>query len=448
MSAVLPAPATAAVAVAAAPKRSRRDPAIDLVRNASLVIVVLLHTMMFGVTVTPEGPVFANAIEGDAWFPPATWLLQVVPLFFLAGGFGSLSAWRATQASGGTAAGYVARRVERLLVPVLVLGATVGVLLVLAASLGMPAEWIAQASLRTSQPLWFLAVYVIATSLVPLLAAAHDRAPRRTLAALVAGAVLVDALRAVTGADLIGAFNYAFVWLAVQQLGFWYLEGSPRRWSRRTAGWIVAASAGVLVVLTSSFGYPVDLLLAGNNPASVALVVLAVGQLAALRLAHPALIRLARRARVARANAWFAERGMTLYLWHMPVLVALTGLLLVVGFWMPAPHTLEWWLTRPVFVGLLALALLPVLALFRGFERGVLAHATAPSTWRAAVASVAAGAAVVVLLLAGFAPIAPPAVAIALGCVALGLLSSPGAIQPAVIRSGHVAHRGRRPGIA
>lgn len=408
---------------AASVRPGRRDPAIDLVRNASLVVVVVLHALMFGVTITPDGLVFANAIEHDAWLPPVSWLVQVVPLFFLAGGFASLSSWRGMQARGESAGRYVARRLERLLVPAMVLGATWGVLLALAGTAGMPAEWIAQASLRASQPLWFLAVYVLATSLVPLMAAAHDRAPRLTLVALVGGAVMTDAVRFATGLDGLGAFNYAFVWLAVQQLGFHYREGSVRRWTRGTAGWVIAAAVGMLIVLTGPLGYPVDQLLAGNNPATVALVVLAVGQLALLRLLHPALVRLARRPRLATASTWFSGRAMTLYLWHMPALVALTGLMIVTGFWMPEPHTAAWWITRPVFLATLAVAVTPLLLLFARFEAGLPGPPLARiAAGRATAAALAACGAVVALLLGGFAPIGWPAFAVGAGLAALALV--------------------------
>lgn len=40
-----------------------RDRSIDVIRSASLVLVVLLHAMMVGVTLTGDGPVFENALE-------------------------------------------------------------------------------------------------------------------------------------------------------------------------------------------------------------------------------------------------------------------------------------------------------------------------------------------------------------------------------------------------
>lgn len=420
--------------------RVRRDLAIDLVRTASLLVLVTLHALMFGVTMTPGGAVFENALEFESWFPITTWVVQVVPVFFIAGGFASLSAWRAQRAAGGTASGYVAKRLQRLLVPLLVLAATVGVVLAVATGLGLDVELVVQASLRTSQPLWFLAVYVLATSLVPLHAAAYERAPRLSMAVLVAGAIATDVVKGLTGVEAIGAFNFAFVWLAVQQLGFWYLDGTPRRWSREHAGWVAAGAFGGLAVLSATFpvAYPVDLLLAGNNPATVALIVLGVAQLAILRLIHPALQRIVRRRRVARATAWLSPRAMTLYLWHMPVLVIITGLLLATAFWMPAPGTLAWWLTRPVFLATLAVACLPVLALFRRFEAGLPGGtATDPGRLRSTVAALAGCATVVVLLFAGFAPVWAPAVAVALGAGALLL------VRETPVRSGRGAPTSR-----
>ena len=59
---------------------------------------------------------------------------------------------------------------------------------------------------------------------------------------------------------------------------------------------------------------------------------------------------------------------MTVYLWHLPLLAAMSGLLLLTDFPKPAAGTAEWWWARPlVLLGVIAL-LLPVLAAFGRLE--------------------------------------------------------------------------------
>ncbi|QDZ16426.1 hypothetical protein [Humibacter ginsenosidimutans] len=56
---------------------------------------------------------------------------------------------------------------------------------------------------------------------------------------------------------------------------------------------------------------------------------------------------------------WINARAMTVYLWHMLVLVLMAGTLLLSGAALPLPLSVAWWDTRPVWLlcafGLVAL---------------------------------------------------------------------------------------------
>ena len=65
----------------------------------------------------PDGPVLENALEGQAWFGPVSWVVQIMPLFFIAGGFSSFHHWRSMRARGASGADYVRARLERLVRP-------------------------------------------------------------------------------------------------------------------------------------------------------------------------------------------------------------------------------------------------------------------------------------------------------------------------------------------
>lgn len=351
----------------------RRDASIDAARAACLVVVFALHAMMVGVSVGADGPVLENALEHWAGFAPATWVVQIMPLFFVIGGFAGWSNWRRTQQRGQGAAHFVRGRLARLVRPAIALVAVVGAVLAALTVLGLPAETVATAGYRIGQPLWFLAVYIGCSSLVPAMAWLHARHPLVTVAVLGGVVVAVDVARATTGIDAVGFANLLAVWLLVQQGGFFLADGTIERMSRAARLGVAAGAFGVLLALTVAGPYSPDLLM-NLNPPTVCLVVLGVAQLALFSLVRPALRRWAERPRPARLVARFGEWGMTLYLWHMPAFVAIAGLLLVlhdaVGLALPAPLTEEWWLSRPLWLVVAAIGTAAFVRTFARWERG------------------------------------------------------------------------------
>ncbi|GAB3295655.1 acyltransferase family protein [Pseudoclavibacter terrae] len=342
---------------------SQRDAAVDLVRAVCLAVVLLLHISMAGVAVVSGDISITNAVEDEAWFAPVTWLLQVMPLFFIIGGFAARAQWMRLRARGGTSREFIVSRTRRLLVPALAFTAVVTLTLTVAALAGVDTALLAEASFRMTQPLWFLAVYLGVTALVPLMLRAHETAPHATLIALVSGAVLVDALRKFSGMDAVGVVNYAFVWLAIQQLGFFFSEwrtgtatesatwdAVARARRRRLPIALIVGGALAVVALVNVAGYSPELLLDNNNPASIALIALGAAQLGVLMLAHPPLTRVASGTRGSAFSRFVNTHSMRLYLWHMPVLVVVTAGLLTAGAWWPEPLSLEWFATRPLLI--------------------------------------------------------------------------------------------------
>src|SRR4030095_13278421 len=86
----------------------------------------------------------------------ATWLLQVMPVFFFIGGFSNLAAVRSTARQGGGYAAYLSSRAVRLLRPTMgfVAGGLGGAPVLLA--LGAPPAVVRPAAKLIAQPLWFL----------------------------------------------------------------------------------------------------------------------------------------------------------------------------------------------------------------------------------------------------------------------------------------------------
>lgn len=425
MAITAPAPAPLTHVEPIQQRRSGRDTGIDFVRACCVIGVVVLHAMMVGVTVVDRRPLFENASDGTVWIAPLSWVLQVMPLFFVIGGFAGILAYRRQRAQGGSAIAFVAGRLHRLLLPAVVTIGVVGAGLILLAAAGVPADLVAMAGFRYGQPLWFLGVFLCCQALLPALAAAHDRAPLMTIGALVAAAVLVDVLRAATEVDGFGFINLLFVWAALQQLGFFLADGTIDRSSYRTRVLVGVGAVVVLALACAAGVYSADLV-ANINPPTTALFFVGIAHTAALSLFRARLALVSEHPRVAIFTAFVTRRTMTIYLWHMPVLLAMAGasavFALATGSALPAPDSAGWWLGRPLWI-VAALGLTAAVAMvFARIEAVPMPTATA-SPRRIVGATIVALLAVVLLLVVGTSALTAAA-AVMLIVVALRTASS------------------------
>ena len=369
------------VCAATAPDRDRF---IDAVRAGSLLIVVLGHWLMATVVVQGDQIIGANALTSIPALQLATWLLQVMPLFFIAGGFSNITVWRSLRRRGGTYPEYLKGRLVRLLRPTLLFVLFWHLALPTAAALGMSQNRVDVIGLLLGQPLWFLGVYVATTALAPAMTSWHAVSPRIALAALVVGAVVVDWFRLGKGLKSVGYLNLAIVWLFAQQLGFSYADGHFARLSRPALWVTVAGSLAVLVALTSWAPYPVSMVgmpgrTSNMTPPTTCLLVLAVAQMAMAMLARDRVSRWLQRPALWAGVVRFASMAMTVYLWHLSVLVLAFLALLGLGVNPPPPGSGLWWLTRPFWLLDLSLVLAVVATLLSPLERGRTAQVSAGS---------------------------------------------------------------------
>ncbi|MFI0464107.1 acyltransferase [Saccharopolyspora sp. 5N102] len=377
-----------------------RDRVLDLVRSACLVVVVVLHAMMAGIEVGASGIQITNALENQRWFTPITWIIQVMPLFFVVGGFAGITQWRRMRDAGATPADFVRTRLTRLARPALIAFAAIAGALALASAAGVSPDLLAQLGFRMGQPMWFIGVYLGTSALVPLMCRLHERAPRATLALLVAFALGVDVLSIATASPAIGFGNLAFVWLVIQQIGFWYADGWFRFRSNSLLLGVALGAFALLLTGTTTGPYPADML-ANLNPPTINLVLLGVVQVCLLSLITARLAVLMGRPRLRAAVDVIGKHSLTIYLWHMPALVLLAAVLLVLGFPWPEPLGAAWWLTRGPWLAGIALVLIPLAGRLGRFERGT----TGPprrTPGLAAAGVVIAIAAIVTVLVAGF----------------------------------------------
>jgi hypothetical protein len=128
---------------------------------------------------------------------------------------------------------------------------------------------------------------------------------------------------------------------------------------------------------------------------------------------------------------------MTVYLWHLTVLVLVAGGLTLTGAWWSLdPLSLAWWLARPLWLACLMLCLAPVVVALSPIEHSVPAP-RAPRRGRMAAAgmvaaAVAAAGAIAALTLGGV--LGMPAIGGAVVLTAAAVHAGAFAVAPAVAR--------------
>ena len=346
-----------------------RDLTLDLARVTCVVLVVFVHVLFTGVGVAEDGSLLIErTVEKQPWFNAASWILNIMPLFFVVGGYAARAGWRSTLAKGGTAESFVRTRLMRLARPALIVFVFFAVVLTAVRFVPIPgiSDLVDTIAIGVGSPLWFLAAYLIAQAFAPFMIRLHERAPIVTVATLAVAAFAIDMFRihivtAVwnldrvdlstygSGSEIFGLPNVLFVWLLCQQVGFFLFDGvfARRAWWQLLA--LIVGGYAVLWVFVETVGYSVSML--GNQwPPTLTMGVLAVVQAAALTLLHAPLSALMRNRVMQGIVFFFGARLMTIYLWHLPMIMVITGIQLILPLPMPAPGSPAWWLTRVPFM--------------------------------------------------------------------------------------------------
>ena len=389
----------------AAATPARRERFFDFLRVFSLAVVMLGHWLMAAVEWRDGRLVAGNVLEAAPAAQWLTWLFQIMPVFFIVGGFANTASWTAAGRDGRGYGEWLAGRLTRLVRPVLVFaGVWAGV------AVGLSAAGVAPASVRAgsiAQPLWFLAVYVLVVAVAPGMVAAQGRWGWGVTVALGAGVALVDLLRWPFGVPLVGWLNLALVWLFAHQLGVAWRSGAVVLWSRRRMALVAGVGLGGLLLLTGACGYGRSMVGVGGArsntfPPSLALVALALWQFGLAELVRPAVDRWLERPRVWAGVVLANGVAMTVFLWHLTALMIVAAVTLPSGL-MPQPvvGSAAWWAWRPVWLLTLAVALVPLVWLFARVELRRVA-APAPGAARAVVAAVLVAAGMAVLARKGF----------------------------------------------
>lgn len=352
------------------PRRGLDPPELDPAERARVEFLRLVRILSLAGIVVAES-LLAFSMRGDAepgWVWPLTWLLQLVPLFFLAGGHSTLLAWRATRAAGAGYGTYLVNRIGWLIRPVL---AFVIAWLVIPLSLELleaPDESVTAFSRLIVQPLWLLGLYLLVVAVTPLMHLLHARLALVTPLILLAGVVGLSFV----GGSVAAHVGGVLVALLFAQLAFHYASGALWRIPRWVLVCCAAAAFGGLVVLTV-FGAQPRLQLAEPTgyaafaPSLAGVLLIGIAQLCLVALPRQPGLRAVATSGAARAVAVVRAAPMTVYLLFLCAMLVIEGLVGVASGGVTGSG-IEW-LTRPRTMLAIGLVALPTLVTFLWFER-------------------------------------------------------------------------------
>ncbi|TNC24647.1 phospholipase [Amycolatopsis alkalitolerans] len=323
---------------------------------------------------------------GESWLWPLTWLTQLAPVFFFAGGRANAAGWQAVLDGGGGYRQYLAHRASWLLRPALIFVVVTLVVPLALELLGIPDSTNATIMRVALHPLWLLGVYLLTMVAAPVMLTLHRRAPVATTLTVLGLVVLAELSAGWFGARIphyLAAFGLA---LLAQQVSFGRLAG--RRW---LVGGALAGLSG-LVLLTTVGGTDPNLLGAPGAPPALAapalpVLLLGVAQLSLLGLGAPLLNRLTTRPVLVRVVRFALRAPMSLYLGFLAAV-----LLLVTVVYLPVrPSDALAWLAGPRPLMALGLLAVPAVIVFWWFERhgdgSVPPHQAQPTGWLAHAAT-------------------------------------------------------------
>jgi hypothetical protein len=351
-----------------------RDRYVDLLRVVAIGVVIAWHWSLSVLHWSGDRWVMPNPIHQvpGSWL--ATWLLQVVPVFFMVGGYANSAAWWAAQRDGTGLAGYYRTRLRRLLVPI-------GVFVLawagfeLAAHLVVPGyRGVLSYGWIVFTPLWFLVAYLWVVLLTPLTASAHARARWLTAGGLAGAVGLADLGRFAADLALLGWLNTALVWVLIHQVGYFYRDGTLARLGRPGALGLVAAGVVGLALLTRLPVYPPSMVATVGQersnilPTTATVALVALVQLGVVMAVREPVARWLRRPRVWKPVLAANSVILTGFLWHMTALLLVLAAVRAAGVDLDSEPTARWWLARPLWLAGPALVLAALVLIFGGFE--------------------------------------------------------------------------------
>jgi peptidoglycan/LPS O-acetylase OafA/YrhL len=359
----------------AAQTPAERNRYVDFLRSVSILIVIVGHWTIATAYFSGGALSFGHLLKSEPETQWLTWLFQVMPIFFIVGGYSNGVSLESARRKGTDYGGWLAARLNRLVAPLLVLIISWAVVAVTMKLFGADRQTIQYASQASLIPTWFLAIYIMVVILAPLTYAFWKRYGFISFWVFVAVAVLVDIAFFVAKVEWLGWSNYFWVWLAVHHLGFAWRDGRFENHGKL----LVYAALGLASLWLLIFKGPYPLAMVGSPdpglsntlPPKVTLLALGIFQFGLLLSLERPMRRALAGLRLWTATVLINSMIMTVYLWHITVMIVLIGLLyLAGGFGLGfEPGTETWWYSRIIWITVLLVLLLPVALLLSPLER-------------------------------------------------------------------------------
>jgi peptidoglycan/LPS O-acetylase OafA/YrhL len=414
-----------------------RNRYVDFLRAVSILMVVTGHWLIVALYYKDGTLVPGDLLELQPKTQWLTWVFQVMPIFFIVGGYANAVSLESARRRGTDYSGWLVSRLNRLVSPLLVLLVAWALLAAVLHFSGVSGQVLSLASRAALIPIWFLAIYTMVVVLAPATYIAWERWGFASFWAFAVIGVLVDVAFFAAEQRWLGWTNYFWVWLAVHHLGYAWRDGrmgSPGRLLTYSALGLLALALLIFIgpYPFAMVGSP-DENLSNTLPPKITLLALGIAQFGLLLSVEAPMRRVLAGLRIWAATVLINSMIMTLYLWHITVMVILVSLLyLGDGFGLGVePASTAWWLTRPVWIAVLYACLVPVALLLGPLERRARpAGAPVPSATRLVAGAVLICVGVALLALYGFGNAPVPGLDIAafalvvVGAAISGLLGS------------------------
>ena len=347
----------------AAKTPSERNRYVDLLRAVSILVVVIGHWLIATAWYVDGELTPGHLLKSHPQHQWLTWMFQVMPVFFIVGGYSNAVSLESAKRKGHGYAEWLVARLHRLITPLLVLFIVWAGTALLMTLLDVRPVVIRFTSQSALIPTWFLAIYIVIALLAPWAYSLWRRFGFASFWAFVACAVIIDVLFFATDIRWPSWSNYFWVWLAVHQLGFAWRDG--RMGSVPKLLLYSGLGFATLYVLIHYGPYPLAMVgspdenLSNTLPPKATLIALGVFQFGLLLSLEGPMRKALDNLTLWTGTVLVNSMIMTVYLWHITVMIVLGSVLYLAGgfgFGLE-PGTSAWWYTRPLWIGVLMMLL-------------------------------------------------------------------------------------------
>ncbi|MDK1021907.1 MAG: acyltransferase [Candidatus Hydrogenedentes bacterium] len=352
-----------------------RNRYVDFLRAISILVVITGHWLIAAPHYHDGSLTLSDLLVFQPNAQWLTWLFQVMPIFFIVGGYANAVSLESARKREVGYADWLAGRLTRLVTPLLALFLGWALLAAILYVSGVSGVVIGGASRAALIPTWFLAIYIMVVVLAPATYSAWRRWGFASFWAFAAAGALVDIAFFAADIRWMGWTNYFWIWLAVHHLGYAWRDGRVGG----PAQLMTCSALGLLALLLLVFKGPYPLAMVGSPdedlsnslPPKITLLALSVVQFGLLLAIERPMRRLLSGPRVWAATVLINSMIMTVYLWHLTVMVIIVSLAYLAGGLGLGlePGSPGWWLSRPIWIALLYAALMPVALLMAPLER-------------------------------------------------------------------------------